>query len=67
MWTTIEKPPWALWHDPATQAAYVEAEVIADCWWMELGATPAAGAFAAALLDERTRIDLVQTGSALIA
>ena len=27
-----ERPPWALWHDPATQAAYVEAEAIADRW-----------------------------------
>lgn len=25
-----ERPPWALWHDPGAQAAYVEAEVIAD-------------------------------------
>jgi hypothetical protein len=27
-----ERPPWALWHDPAAQAAYVEAEAIADRW-----------------------------------
>lgn len=27
-----EHPPWALWHDPAAQAAYVEAEAIADRW-----------------------------------
>ena len=25
-------PPWALWHDPAAQAAYVEAESVADRW-----------------------------------
>ncbi|CAN5868349.1 hypothetical protein BH11MYX2_BH11MYX2_29300 [soil metagenome] len=24
------KPPWALWHDPAMQAVYVAAEVLAD-------------------------------------
>ena len=24
-----ERPPWALWHDPAAQALYVEAERIA--------------------------------------
>ncbi len=30
----VAKPPWALWHDPAAQAAYVAAEAIAD----ELGA-----------------------------
>lgn len=26
----LERPPWALWHDPYAQAAYVEAEQIAD-------------------------------------
>lgn len=26
----IERPPWALWNDPFAQAAYVEAERIAD-------------------------------------
>jgi hypothetical protein len=26
----IERPPWALWNDPHAQAAYVEAEQIAD-------------------------------------
>jgi hypothetical protein len=25
-----ERPPWALWHDPGAQAAYIEAEAIAD-------------------------------------
>lgn len=25
-----DRPPWALWHDPGAQAAYVEAESIAD-------------------------------------
>lgn len=28
-------PPWALWHDPGAQAAYVEAETIADRWVAE--------------------------------
>lgn len=31
------KPPWALWHDPGAQAAYVRAETIADDVWMQLG------------------------------
>jgi hypothetical protein len=26
----VERPPWALWNDPYAQAAYVEAERIAD-------------------------------------
>ncbi|HET9627279.1 MAG TPA: hypothetical protein VFP84_38235, partial [Kofleriaceae bacterium] len=25
-----ERPPWALWHDPGAQAAYVAAERLAD-------------------------------------
>ncbi len=31
------KPPWALWHDPGAQAAYVRAEMIADDIWTQLG------------------------------
>lgn len=33
-----ERPPWALWHDPAAQAAYAEAEAIADRWQGPLAA-----------------------------
>jgi hypothetical protein len=56
----IDRPPWALWNDPAAQAAYVGAESIAERWWNELGAMPAAGAFAAALVEERRRIEREQ-------
>ncbi|MBA3452118.1 MAG: hypothetical protein H0T42_03355 [Deltaproteobacteria bacterium] len=31
------KPPWALWHDPGAQAAYVRAEAIAEDIWTRLG------------------------------
>ncbi len=60
----LAKPPWALWNDPAAQAAYVAAEAIADRWWTELGALPEPGALAAAIRNEQRRID--QAGSALI-
>lgn len=60
----LAKPPWALWNDPAAQAAYVAAEAIADRWWTELGAWPAPGALAAAICTEQRRID--QAGLALI-
>jgi hypothetical protein len=53
----IPCPPWALWHDPGVQAAYVDAELLADRWWAELGPAPAPGALAAALTAERARID----------
>lgn len=43
-------PPWALWHDPAAQAAYVAAEEVAD----RLAAAPDLGD---ALAHERARID----------
>ena len=46
-----EYPPWALWHDPGAQAAYVEAEAIADRWCSESG--PLGGA----ITRERARID----------
>ena len=49
--------PWALWHDPGAQAAYVTAEELADRWWAELGATPARGTLAAAIATERARLD----------
>ncbi len=38
----LAKPPWALWHDPGAQAAYVRAESIADDVWTQLG-PPRAG------------------------
>lgn len=50
-------PPWALWHDPGAQGAYVAAEALADRWCEELGAAPPAGALAAAIAHERARID----------
>jgi len=31
------KPPWALWHDPGAQAAYVRAEAMCDDVWTRLG------------------------------
>lgn len=43
-------PPWALWHDPAAQAAYVAAEAVAD------RLAPAAD-LRAALAAERTSLD----------
>ena len=43
-------PPWAMWHDPAAQAAYVAAESIADL----LAVVPD---LAATLAEERVRID----------
>lgn len=33
----LAKPPWALWHDPAAQAAYVRAEAICDELCSRLG------------------------------
>ena len=47
----LAKPPWALWHDPAAQAVYVEAEAIADRWLAE--GTPLVDAIVA----ERRRVD----------
>ncbi|HEY5946057.1 MAG TPA: hypothetical protein VIV40_11230 [Kofleriaceae bacterium] len=51
------KPPWALWHDPGAQAAYVAAEAIADRMRSELGPNPPRGRFLHALELERARID----------
>jgi hypothetical protein len=50
-------PPWALWHDPGAQAAYVAAEVMADALAGMLGAAPAPGALAEALRAQRASID----------
>lgn len=53
----LERPPWALWHDPGAQAAYVAAEHVADRWWATLGPDPDPAAFAGVLADERARVD----------
>jgi hypothetical protein len=29
----LPRIPWALWHDPGAQAAYLAAEALADAWW----------------------------------
>lgn len=50
-------PPWSLWHDPFAQAAYVEAEHIADRLVNELGPKPPKGQLIRALQAERDRID----------
>ena len=50
-------PPWALWHDPGAQAAYVGAEVIAERLRKDLGPNPPRGLFSRALNTERDRID----------
>ena len=50
-------PPWALWHDPGAQAAYVAAEVIADRLRNDLGPNPPRGQLVRALELERARID----------
>ena len=47
-----EFPPGALWHDPAVQAVYVEAEAIADRW---------TALDAATIARERARIDAATT------
>lgn len=50
-------PPWALWHDPGAQAAYVEAERIADRLVQELGPNPPRGQVLRAITAERDRVD----------
>jgi hypothetical protein len=50
-------PPWALWHDPGAQAAYVEAEAIADRLRADLGPNPPRGQLVRALEIERDRVD----------
>jgi len=52
-----ELPPWALWHDPGAQAAYVAAEAVADAIERAVGPAPAPGAVAAALTVQRETID----------
>ena len=42
-------PPWALWHDPGAQAAYVAAEAVAEKLRRDLGPNPPRGQFARAL------------------
>jgi hypothetical protein len=49
----ITTPPWALWNDPHAQAAYVEAERIAD----EMPSGLRGGAVAAHLADRADAID----------
>ncbi len=51
------KPPWALWHDPGAQAAYVAAEDIAERLRKDLGPNPPRGQFVRALELERARVD----------
>jgi hypothetical protein len=51
------KPPWALWHDPGAQSAYVAAEALADRLRSYLGPNPPRGQFVRALELERARID----------
>lgn len=50
-------PPWALWNDPFAQAAYVEAERMADQLAKDLGPNPPRGQLVRALQAERDRID----------
>jgi hypothetical protein len=52
-----ERPPWALWHDPGAQAAYIAAEAMADEIEHAVGLAPAPGALAEALAAQRERID----------
>lgn len=50
-------PPWALWHDPGAQAAYVAAEALAADVERDLGAAPGAGQLAARLAEAAQAID----------
>jgi hypothetical protein len=52
-----ERPPWALWHDPGAQAAYVAAEALADAIVGAIGAAPGPGVLVAALAAWRDPID----------
>lgn len=56
-----ERPPWALWHDPGAQAAYVAAESLADAIEQGIGAAPAPGALAGALAAWSEPIDRLGT------
>ncbi|MGE0545448.1 MAG: hypothetical protein AB7O24_09905 [Kofleriaceae bacterium] len=53
----VARPPWALWHDPGAQRAYVAAELLAEELWRELGAVPSPGTLTGALARARVRID----------
>ncbi len=44
-------PPWALWHDPGAQAAYVAAEAVAERLRRDLGPNPPRGQWARAIRD----------------
>jgi NAD(P)-dependent dehydrogenase (short-subunit alcohol dehydrogenase family) len=57
----VERPPWAVWHDPGAQAAYVAAEALADEIERDIGAVPAPGALAEALAARREPIDRLDT------
>ncbi len=50
-------PTWSLWNDPGAQAAYVEAEDMADRLRADLGPNPPRGQLVRALIAERDRID----------
>jgi len=52
-----ERPPWALWHDPGAQAAYLAAEAMADAIERAVGPAPVPGALAEALAAQREPID----------
>lgn len=55
-----EKPPWALWHDPGAQAAYVAAEALADAFAAALAdAADGARALLPVLRAHRARLDSV--------
>jgi hypothetical protein len=58
-----ERPPWALWHDPGAQAAYIAAEALADAIEAAIGAASGPGAFAAALSAWREAIDRLSTAT----
>lgn len=57
-----ERPPWALWHDPGAQAAYVAAEPLADAIARDIGAAPPPGALAEALAGQREQVDRACAG-----
>jgi hypothetical protein len=33
--TSAAAVPWALWHDPGVQVAYLHAEALAEAWWTQ--------------------------------
>ncbi|HET7499774.1 MAG TPA: hypothetical protein VFK02_02195 [Kofleriaceae bacterium] len=54
-----ERPPWALWHDPGAQAAYLAAEALADDIEREIGSAPPPGALVEALVARREVVDRI--------